>query len=353
MRRVRPGPERDAAIRRMRERWAADDAALKRAAFPILGLAPPFPSPVSLGSFGTADDQVTDVGLQYGAPGPAPAPLVTVNTAIAPVDRGPLPVADVLRDLLTAAEDFDQSPPPGRGDPDAAEILIDGHPQLASILDNGPAWAAVAGPCIDDVALLVTISARDWPLSRLALTRVDDLEPFLAGRRERVEAALARAGSHPGPEHWDLPAASGLDGHRALADMMIAIMRERMASGFPFQRSPLASDYGKRWEIATRAQMALAGQSRDDAEDAIHSMINHLCQLVQSARWFTNAQLAERSIGETLDYVAHGRDVLSAEAQQAWSRYWSLHGQEPPAIGSLSSAEESWLAAWQHWVDHR
>ncbi len=254
---------------------------------------------------------------------------------------------------MTASEDFDQSPPPGRGHPDPAEILIDGDPQWASILDNGRGWAAVAEPYIDEVALLVTISARDWPLSGLALTRVDDLEPFLAGRRERVEAALARAGSHPGPEDWDLPAASGLDGHRALADMMIAITRERIASGSPFQRSPLASDYGKRWEIATRAQMALAGQSRDDAEDAIHSMVNHLCQLVQSVSWLTDSELADRAIGETLDYVAYGRDVPSAEAQQAWSRYWGLHAQEPPAFGSLSSAEESWLAAWQLWVEHR
>jgi hypothetical protein len=353
MRRVRPGPERDAFIRRMRERWAADDAALKRAGFPILGLAPPFPSPAGLGSFGTTGGQVTEVGLQYGGPGPAPAPLVTVTTALAPGDRGSLPVADVLQDLLTSSGDFGQSPPPGRGDPDAAEILIDGIPQLASILDNGRAWAAVADPWIDDVALLVTISARDWPLSGLALTQVDDLEPFLVGRRERVEAALARGGSHSGPEDWDLPAGSGLDGHRALADMMIAITRERMASGFPFQRSPLASNYAQSWEIATRAQMALAGQARDDAEDAIHSMVNHLCQLVQLAGWFTNPELARRAIGETLDYVAHGRDVPSAEAQQAWSRYWGLHGQEPPAFGSLSAAEESWLAAWQRWVDHR
>ena len=352
MRRVRPGPGSDASIRRIREQWAADEAALKRAAFPILGLAPPFPSPLGLSSFGAVNGQIVSVELQYGTAGPTPAPLVTVSTE-ASSDRGTIPVAEVLRDLLRESQEPGQPLPLGRRDPEAAEILIDGAGRPASILDNGRAWAAVAEPHIDDVALLVTVAAHGWPLSGLELTRVDDLEPFLAGRRERVEAALARSGSHAGPEDWDLPPASGLDGHQALAHMMIAITRERMASGFPYERSPFASDYPRRWEVATRAQMALAGQSREDAEDAIHSVINHLCQLAQSASWFTNSDLADTAIAETLDHVAYGRDVPSAEAQLAWSRYWGLHGQGPPAFESLSSAKESWLAAWQQWLEQR
>ena len=352
MRRVRPGPKSDAFIRRIREQWAADEAALNRASFPILGLVPPFPYPVGLTSFGATNGQITSVGLQYGTAGPTPASRVTVSTE-ASGDRGAIPVADVLRDLLRESQDPGQPLPLGRQDPEAAEVLIDGTGWPASILDNGRAWAAVAEPHIDDVALLVIVAAFDWPLSGLKLTRVDDLEPFLASRRERVEAALARSGSHAGPEDWDLPPADGLAGHQALTEMMIAVTRERMASGFPADRSPLANDYARRWEVATRAQMALAGQSRDDAEDAIHSVINHLCQLVQSANWFTNSDLADTATAETLDHVAYGRDVPSAEAQLAWSHYWGLHGQDLPAFESLSSAKESWLAAWQRWVEHR
>jgi hypothetical protein len=99
--------------------------------------------------------------------------------------------------------------------------------------------------------------------------------------------------------------------------------------------------------------MELAGQGRDEAADAIHSAINHLCQLVQSANWFSNADLADEATAETLDYVTYARDVPSAQAQHAWSRYWDLHGQQPPAFESLASAKETWLAAWQRWVEHR
>jgi hypothetical protein len=351
MRRVRPGPERDAAIERMRERWAADEAALKRAPFPIIGLAPPFPSPAMLGSYEAVNGHVASVGLRYGLPGPSPGPQVTVGTTPAAADHGARPVADLLRDLLTEQASEGQSPPPGHGDPEAAEVFLDGVPMPTRLLSHGQAWAAVAEPTVDDVALLVTVRARNWPPSGLGLTRVDDLEPFFAGRRERVESALARAGSVPGPEEWDLPAADGLAGHRALADMMIAITRASTTAAEPTRESALPRDYAQRWEIATRAQMHLAGLRRDDAEDAIHSVINHLCQLVQSANWFADSELAHRATAETLDHVAYGRTVPSVQAQRAWSRYWQLHGQDPPAFAALSSAKESWLAAWQRWAE--
>lgn len=351
MRRVRPGPEHDALIQRMRERLAADEASLNRAPFPILGLAPPVPGAVGLGSFETVNGLVASIALRYGGQRPFPDPVVTVCTAPASADRT-TSVADVLRDLMLEDASALESSPAG-GDARAAEVFIDGEPWLASTIESGQSWAAVIEPDVDEVALLVTVAGRDWPLSGIALTRVDDLEPFFAGRRERVEAALARANSQPGPEDWDLPPASGLDGHRALADMMIAITRQRMASDFPAERSPLASNYAQRWEIATRAQMELAGQGRDEAEDQLHSMINHLCQLAEAATWFADQDLAERATAETLDYVGYARDVPSAEAQRAWSRYWGLHGQDPPAFESLSSAKESWLAAWQHWLDRR
>jgi hypothetical protein len=353
MRLVRPGPERETAIQRMRERWAADEAALMRAPFPIVGLAAPFPNPVALGSFEAVNGQVASVGLRYGASGSARAPLVTVSTAAASSDREPPSVADVLRDLLSEQEDAEQPPLPGHAQPEAAEVLVDAVRQPMRILDNGRAWAAVVEPLIDDVALLVTVAARGWPLSGLALTRVDDLEPFLTGRRERIEAALARAGSRPRPEDWDLPVPDGLAGHQSLATAMIAMTQQSMATGGVLRAAPLGSGYAQRWEVATRAQMNLAGQRREEAEDAVHSMVNHLCQLAQSASWFSNSELADKAVAETLDYFAYGREVPSAEAQRAWSRYWGLHGQEPPAFASLSSAKETWLAAWRRWVEHR
>jgi len=278
--------------------------------------------------------------------------MVTVSTAPEWADRTGSSVADVLGEVVRESED-ERSPAPAPGDPVTAEVLIDGVPWMASTIESGQTWATVVTPHVADVELFVTVTARDWPPSGLALTRVHDLEPFFAGRRARIEAVLAGGGSQPGPGDWDLPPARGLEGHQALADMMIATTRESMAEGPALRRSPLPNDYAKRWEIATRAQMQLAGQRRNEAEDEIHSVINHLCQLAQKATWFGDRDLAKRAIGETLGYVAYGRDVPSAEAQRAWSRYWGLRGQDPPAFESLSSAEESWLAAWQHWLESR
>jgi hypothetical protein len=353
MRRVRPGPERDAFIQRMRDRWTADEAALRAAPFPILGLAAPFPSPIGLGSFETVNGRVSSVGLRYGGFGPSSRPLAMVWTAPAAGDRASPSVADVLRDLTGEAPDLDQSVQPSAAEPETAEILIDGVAYPARTMDSNMRWAAIVEPYVDDVAVVVTVAAHGWPFSGLALTRVDDLEPFFAARRERIEALLARGGSHRGPEDWDLPPARGLAGHQALATVMIAMTRESKAAGGVLRDAPLGSGYAQRWEVATRAQMDLARQGRDEAEDAIHSMINHLCQLAQSANWFTESGLADRAIAETLDHVAYRRDVPSAEAQEAWSRYWGLHGQDPPAFAELSSARVAWQAAWQRWVEHR
>ena len=349
MRRLQAGPERDAAIQRMRDRWSADEAALRQAPFPIVGLAPPFPSPVSLGGFESGNGHVLKVGLLYGATGPSAGRQVSVCTAPAPEDPGALAFADLLASLLHEFEGDGDGPMSDSGVMQRAEILLDGVPQTMHTLEKGAVWVAVAAPRLDDRALLVTVAARGLPLSELALARVDDLEPFLTGRRERIEAVLARAGSQPGPEDWDLPLASGIEGHQALARAMIAMTQARMASGDALQGPSLGSDYARRWEVATRAQMDLAGQERDQAEDEIHSMVNHLCQLAESATWFSNPDLADKAIGETLDHSAYGQDGPSAAAQRAWSRYWSLHGQEPLAFGTLSSAKESWLAAWERW----
>jgi hypothetical protein len=337
----------------MRERWTAEETALRQAAFPIVGLRPPFPGQAILGAVETVNDEVTKVGLRYGSPQLPTDPLVTVYTALASSESGSQPDDDVLEELLREHDADAADLPVARSAPRNTELLLDGVRERAHILDIGPVWAALARPSIDGVALVVTVAARGQPLAGLALAKVEDLDPYLAARRERVEAALARAASRPGPESWDLPPARGLAGHQALAGMMISIAQQGMAPGDRSHRSPLGGDYAQRWEVATRAQMNLAGQRRDEAEAAIHSMVNHLCQLAQSASWFSEAGLAGDAVGETLEHVAYGRDVASAEAQHAWARYWDMHGQQPPAFSALSSAKESWLAAWQRWLEHR
>ncbi len=353
MRYLRAGPERDAAIQRMRNHWAAQDAALRRGSFPVVGLAPPFPGPVALGGTESVNGEVTRVGLLYGGHDPAAGPRVTVSTAPAPRDAESLPVADVLRDALQdvlrdETDDADVLP-----DRAVAEVtvLLDGVPQVTHTLGNEQGWAAITRVGIDGVALLVTIAAHGWPLSELRLAHVDDLEPFLAGRRERVEAALARAGTQPGPEDWELPPAEGLEGHRALADMMVAMARANEEAGGPRREAPLPSGYAQRWEVAIRAQMALAGQPREQAEDAVHSMANHLGQLARAASWFGNPDLADRATAETIAHVAVSRDVPSAAAQRAWSAYWTLHGQRPREFTALTAAQDAWLTAWQRWAE--
>ncbi len=353
MRYLRAGPERDAAIQRMRNHWAAQDAELRRGSFPVVGLAPPFPGPVALGGTESVNGEVTRVGLLYGGQDPATGPRVTVSTAPAPGDAESLPVADLLRDALQGVLSDETDDADVLSDRAVAEVtvLLDGVPRVTHTLGNEQVWAAITRVGIDGVALLVTIAAHGWAVSGLRLARVDDLEPFLAGRRERVIAALARAGTRPGPEDWDLPPAQGLQGHRALADMLIAMARATEEAGGPRGSASLPGDYGRRWEVAIRAQMALAGQPREQAEDAVTSMANHLGQLARAASWFGNPDLADRATAETIADVAVGRDVPSAVAQRAWSAHWTLHGRQPPEFTTMTAAEGDWLTAWQAWAE--
>lgn len=153
MRYLRAGPERDAAIQRMRNHWAAQEAELRRGSFPVVGLAPPFPGPVALGGTESVNGEVTRVGLLYGGQDPAAGPRVTVSTAPAPGDAESLPVADLLRDALQGVLSDETDDADVLSDRAVAEVtvLLDGVPRVTHTLGNEQVWAAITRVGIDGV----------------------------------------------------------------------------------------------------------------------------------------------------------------------------------------------------------
>src|SRR5271166_770753 len=148
----------------MRERWAAGEAALRQAPFPIVGLAPPFRGPVSLGSLETGNGQVVSVGLLYGETGLHPGPRVTVCTAAASADRGSHRGADLAANLLREfdGDAEDSSPKLGsrtsprfcstacRSRCTRSTTAVRGRQSLSPRLTAFPCWLRsprVAGPC--------------------------------------------------------------------------------------------------------------------------------------------------------------------------------------------------------------
>lgn len=370
MRRVRPGPELEAARRQIREGWAEEESALRPPPFPILGLTVPHPTPVALHGVESADGEVTGVGLGYGVGEPAAHPQIAVSTY--PLDKNPYPpdLAGLVRTLDPS--EWDAWP---RESDRETTVSIAGQYCPAEVVRKGAAWVLRAETTVGGVGLLVGVLSRTWPLEEATLAQVEDLEVFLAGRREQMEALFAREPGRPPPEEWDLPAVRGTEAHVELARSTSAHLRAVHAAVTEGRRPPRPEDGSpERWERATRAQIALTGQERPEAEDAVHSMINHLGELAQHADWF-HADLAEQALAETIEYVALSRDVPSAPAQRAWSR-WQDHLRDRPhrdrprfgpeakqtqdeAAGQrrwfqeTSLLQREWETAWQHWVDER
>ena len=314
------------------------------------------------GGWAATNGEVESVELVYGW-GFAQEPQVRVTTTLA----GGHVVAPEPTQLV---EPDPYGPGPGsaaeRHRERAASVSVDGRLHHARLVEAGGRWAARAEVDGPGPPLVVSVVGEGAPPSDLSLTKVADLEPFLVGRRQHRDTALQRARDSPssGPEDWDLPPAKGLKAHRALVEAMVAhslAIKEAIAER---RRPPSpAQDYGRSWEAATRAQMALAAQGRDDAEAAVRSMVNHLTHLAKETAWFpADVTLAEAAISETIERVAYGRDVPSRIAQDAWERWWELRqagppGRDRPGFGPrarLSDAEAAERQAWSRQMqDHQ
>jgi hypothetical protein len=130
------------------------------------------------------------------------------------------------------------------------------------------------------------------------------------------------------------------------------------------------------WQEAVRALVAIQGWE-GDAEDAVASLVNHVRRLSLSAKWFLGEpELRILALEETMVHTAHGYEVTSQAAQDAWASYWSatMHRTvSPELMDKLSEAKESvdwlrlmvskdvdfgplvqrWITEWDTWADRR
>jgi hypothetical protein len=127
------------------------------------------------------------------------------------------------------------------------------------------------------------------------------------------------------------------------------------------------------WQEAVRALVTIQGGWEADAEDVIASLVNHVRRLSVCAKWFLGEpELRILTLEETMVHTAHGHEVTSQAAQDAWASYWSpiMHRMAPPELmDKLSEAtemadwlrlyasidvgllEQTWITAWNTWAD--
>jgi hypothetical protein len=111
--------------------------------------------------------------------------------------------------------------------------------------------------------------------------------------------------------------------------------------------------------------MRLATQTRDQADKAVGSLVNHMIELADAAEWFSDPALRRAAIDESLRYVIFDSDVPSRPAQQAWQRSWDKRRHPPfldpqpaqEAVRVLAASFERDRAelvdAWRRWIDER
>jgi hypothetical protein len=119
------------------------------------------------------------------------------------------------------------------------------------------------------------------------------------------------------------------------------------------------------WEAATRAQMTLRGQSREEVKRAVASLGRHLRNLPELA-FFDDTALAIQAFDESIAHIALGSAVSSQPAQQQWDRIDEAQMGPTPAgcfdaagnpnelyhewmkarISTIARTNELWKGAW-------
>ena len=102
-------------------------------------------------------------------------------------------------------------------------------------------------------------------------------------------------------------------------------------------------------------QMHLAGQTRNEADDAVTLLVNQLLRLATTVTWW--ADHGQAAITESIRFTAFDSAVPSRPAQLVWLEiFTSSHPRRPasrqPAMPSLNP-EAAWAEAWQAWQNKR
>lgn len=147
---------------------------------PWYGLAQ-WQGPRMVAEWGSADGELTSIGLSYGELDSGPRVQVMVDNrppGDLVIERRMSAVGHELdRPAVLAALDAAGSPATG-----TVTISVDGNPEVFDHWVDGSTWYAARQH--HEHALV--IEARDVSPDDVALVRVDDIEPYLAGRRAEL-----------------------------------------------------------------------------------------------------------------------------------------------------------------------
>ncbi|WP_354642740.1 hypothetical protein [Kitasatospora camelliae] len=298
------------------------------------------------------------VEVRSGDWGSPAGPYVTVRTHRPGADHGgPLPdLEDVVedeRDRVYEHLGIDEGDEPGRVRALREWITVEGEPRAVQIHEDrrsderaGAVWAGRLR--LDGVT--VTVTGRGVLPGGIELRRIEDFEPYIAGRTalQRHLAMRRLAGGVP-IEERALPAVAGLEAHREVLEHSVceAVAMEAQLRAGRTPRLPrrLRGETGAvRWEAAVRQQMRLASETRDEATEAVSTMVNHVTRLAQHTDWLVGTVEGRAAVEEVVRYTVFASEVPSLPAQRAWERLWSGATADQPAGG-----EDAWLTAWEQW----
>ncbi|MFJ6216586.1 hypothetical protein ACIQGZ_25130 [Streptomyces sp. NPDC092296] len=302
--------------------------------------------------------------LCAGRPFDPAGPFLTVRTALTGDDlqgevlSGLDEVIEDERDRLFEWTGLDEGDGPRAARIAELYLPVDGVPAPARVRVEQPRegggpelWAAQLTLDRRGGPLELTVTGRGVPVPGVTLVTVSDVAPYLAGRARLSAETAARSAALAEAERA-VPV--GLEAHRRLAvgAMERATVLAQQLSAGRTPRTPRrlrAEDRGGRWEDAVRQQMRLASEERQQADQAVASMVNQLVRLAERTDWALGTEDGRQAVEETVRHTVFGSEVPSLRAQQAWQALWAARPRGPSEVERYERSLAHWLAAWESW----
>jgi hypothetical protein len=320
----------------------------RRLPFPVLAPTDPPLRPGFLAEAHWSDETLERVALAAGDL--VRGPLIVVSTQpLGGVPRPHLAACEDALELLRAgpwdaAADLGPAQPLREVDVTFAVAGLPGGPSVASVrgLEDGDLWAAALD--LRRPRLRVVVAGRAVPHG-VRLETVTDLAPWVAARTEALAVVRASGPQPVEPEALDLPPAQGFEAHEALVELVCGVaagIEERVRFGRRTRGLP--ADWAVVWERATRAQMHLASQGRQEATDAVTALANHVSALDEERVLGGDPVLRAAAVGECVRWTAFASQVPSEPAQHAWQERW---------VDRSAASDLRWRSAWADWMAAR
>lgn len=324
-----------------------------------------------LAEWHSVNGRVVSFTLLAGEPRDPAGPFVSVRTALTGDDlRGEVlsgldEVIEDERDRIFDLTGLDEGDGPRQVRTTERTLLVDGVPVPARVRVERPRegggvvlWAAQLTLGSERAPVELTVVVRGLPVGEPALVATGDLGPYLAGRAWLLDEVTSRQAQADGSEPPVPAVPVGLEAHRRLA--LGAMERSRiLAEQLSAGRAPRTprrlrtEDEGDLWEEAVQQQMRLASESRQEADEAVTSMVTQLGWLAERADWAVGTEEGRQAVEETVRYTVFGSEVPSLRAHRAWHAVWSTRPSGPSPRDRHETALREWLAAWESWRRRR